>query len=63
MPAGIEMEILLPEIWACSVADFSQDLSAPMLVLSCNVECAEPEYIAAKAVYSCPWPVCLRFSA
>lgn len=48
MSAGIEMELLLPEIWACSVADFSQDLSAPMLVLSCNVEWAEREHIAEK---------------
>ena len=37
VPAGIEVEALLPEIWASSIADFSQDLSAPILMLNCSV--------------------------
>ena len=33
MAAGIEVAVLLPGIWSDSVADFSQDLSAPDLAL------------------------------
>ena len=42
MAAGIEVAALLSEIWAASVAVFSQDLSTPDLVLSCGVEWAVP---------------------
>ena len=38
MAAGIEVTALPPEIWAASVAVFSQDLSDPDLLLSCGVE-------------------------
>ena len=41
MAAGIELVALLTEIWAASVAVFSQYLSAPDVVLSCGVEWAE----------------------
>ena len=41
MVAGVELAALLPEIWAASVAVFSQDRSSPDVVLSCGVEWAE----------------------
>ena len=44
MTAGIEVAKLLPEIWAVSVADISQDLSTPDPVLSCSVEWVELEH-------------------
>ena len=40
MAAGIEMAALPQEIWAASVAVFSQELSAPDQVLSFGVEWA-----------------------
>ena len=42
MAAEIEVAVLLPGVWAASVAHFSLDLSATYLVLSCSVEWAEP---------------------
>ena len=42
MAAGTEVAVLPPGIWAASVANFSQDASAPDLALSCGVEWAEP---------------------
>lgn len=38
MAAGSDVAVLPPEIWAASVALFSQDLSAPGPVLSCGAE-------------------------
>ena len=54
--AGIEVAVVLPEIWAASVADFSQDLSAPDLGLSYGMEWVEPGCFAGKGntAYSCP---------
>ena len=37
---GIGVSVLLPAIWAASVAVFFQDLSAPDAVLSCSMEWA-----------------------
>ena len=39
--AGIEVVVQPPEIWAASVAVFSQDLSASEPALSCSVEHTE----------------------
>ena len=41
MDARIEVALLHTGIWAASVADFPQDLSAPDPVLSCGVDWAE----------------------
>lgn len=41
MALGIEVVVLPSEILAAPVADFSQELSAPDLVLSCGVQWAE----------------------
>ena len=43
LAAGTEVAALPPEIWAASLAVFSQDLSVPDLALSCGVEWAESE--------------------
>lgn len=40
MATVIEVAMLLPEIWATSVADFSQELFAPDLALNCDIEWA-----------------------
>ena len=40
--AGIEVAVLPHGIWAASVADLSQDLSAPDLALSCSIEWEGP---------------------
>ena len=47
---GIEVAVLPPEIWAASVAVFSQDLSALDAVLNCDVECLglEPSHLAGR---------------
>ena len=47
---GIEVAVLPPEIWAASVAVFSQDLSALDAVLNCGVECMvlEPSRLAGR---------------
>ena len=54
MAVDIEVAVLSPEIWAASVADFSQDLSSPDLVLSCSVECFRLSALAGRGttVYS-----------
>ena len=39
--AGTEVALIPPEIWAASVAVFSQDLSVPDPVLNCSVEWLE----------------------
>ena len=44
MAAGIEMAALPQEIWAASVAVFSQDLSVSDQGLSCGVEWVEAEH-------------------
>ena len=42
MAAGTEVSMPPPGIWTASVANVSQDLSAPDLVLSCSIEWEGP---------------------
>lgn len=44
MVTGIQVAGMLPQMWAVSVTDFSQDLSVSEPALSCSVEWMEPRY-------------------